>query len=117
MALARFKFAINAKWLITPQACPPPLTAAQPSGSVRAMSDQKQSPIPDFEKSLTELETLVERMESGELSLEDSLKHFERGVTLSRQCQQALREARARVESLMSNDTESARDDGSAAGG
>ena len=56
---------------------------------------------PDFEASLKELETLVETMEKGDLSLEDSLSHFERGVQLSRTCQQALKEAEQKVEILM----------------
>ena len=56
---------------------------------------------PDFESSLKELETLVEAMEKGDLSLEDSLSHFERGVQLSRACQQALKEAEQKVEILM----------------
>ncbi len=56
---------------------------------------------PDFEASLKELETLVETMEKGDLSLEDSLSHFERGVQLSRTCQQALKAAEQKVEILM----------------
>ena len=56
---------------------------------------------PDFETALQELETLVEKMEQGELSLEDSLNHFERGVRLSRTCQQALKAAEQKVEILM----------------
>jgi len=56
---------------------------------------------PDFEASLKALETLVETMEKGDLSLEDSLSHFERGVQLSRTCQQALKEAEQKVEILM----------------
>jgi exodeoxyribonuclease VII small subunit len=56
---------------------------------------------PDFEAALQELETLVEKMEQGELSLEDSLNHFERGVRLSRTCQQALKAAEQKVEILM----------------
>ncbi|MEN8205711.1 MAG: exodeoxyribonuclease VII small subunit [Pseudomonadota bacterium] len=55
----------------------------------------------DFEASLKELETLVETMEKGDLSLEDSLSHFERGVQLSRTCQQALKNAEQKVEILM----------------
>ncbi|MBT3737312.1 MAG: exodeoxyribonuclease VII small subunit, partial [Gammaproteobacteria bacterium] len=43
-----------------------------------------------FEESLAKLEGLVEKMEAGELSLEDSLKTFEEGVKLTRECQQAL---------------------------
>lgn len=56
---------------------------------------------PGFEKSLQELEKLVEKMEQGDLSLEDSLQHFEKGVQLSRACQQALKEAEQKVEILM----------------
>ncbi len=62
---------------------------------------KKISKNPDFEASLKELETLVEGMEQGDLSLEDSLSHFERGVQLSRACQQALKTAEQKVEILM----------------
>ncbi len=56
---------------------------------------------------MEELEALVEKMEHGELSLEDSLQHFEKGVQLSRACQQALRDAEQKVEILMQkNDRE-----------
>lgn len=55
----------------------------------------------DFERSLQELEELVNRMERGDLSLEDSLKHFERGIQLTRGCQQALKEAEQKVEILI----------------
>jgi|MGYP000244335245 exodeoxyribonuclease VII small subunit len=41
---------------------------------------------PDFEKSLTELETLVEKLEAGDLPLDEALKTFERGVGLTREC-------------------------------
>jgi len=58
----------------------------------------------DFEKSLNELESLVEKMEQGDLSLEDSLGHFERGVQLSRACQQALKTAEQKVAILMQKD-------------
>ena len=60
---------------------------------------RKQPPL-QFEKSLAEFESLVEKMEEGELSLEDSLKHYERGITLSRVCQKALDEAEQRIEKL-----------------
>jgi exodeoxyribonuclease VII small subunit len=56
---------------------------------------------PDFESALRELESLVEKMEQGDLSLEESLKQFERGVILSRTCQQALKSAEQKVEILM----------------
>ncbi|MDE1461818.1 exodeoxyribonuclease VII small subunit [Spartinivicinus poritis] len=54
-----------------------------------------------FEKSLTELETLVEQLESGELSLEDSLQAFEQGIKLTRECQQALTKAEQKVNVLL----------------
>jgi exodeoxyribonuclease VII small subunit len=56
---------------------------------------------PDFERALAELETTVEKLEHGELSLEDALKHFERGVTLARECQAALKQAEQKVEVLL----------------
>ena len=55
----------------------------------------------DFEKSLAELESIVAQMESGELSLEASLKQFERGVTLTKACQRALAEAEQKVRILL----------------
>ena len=60
----------------------------------------KKNEKPNFEEALTELETLVERMEQGELSLEESLKAFERGIELTRTCQKALDEAEQRIEIL-----------------
>ena len=54
----------------------------------------------DFEQALAELEELVSRMESGTLSLEDSLKAFERGIKVTRDCQAALRAAELRVKAL-----------------
>ncbi|KAB7627826.1 exodeoxyribonuclease VII small subunit [Alkalilimnicola sp. S0819] len=60
----------------------------------------------DFEKSLKELEALVERMEQGDLSLEDSLKSFERGIVLTRECQEALKEAEQKVQILVEQGTE-----------
>ncbi len=57
----------------------------------------------DFEKSLDELEKLVALMEEGDLTLEDSLKHFESGIALTRSCQQALVEAEQKVRILISN--------------
>lgn len=59
-----------------------------------------------FEDSLAELEQLVERMEQGNLPLEDSLKLFERGVRLARSCQQALKEAEQKVQILLEEDGE-----------
>ena len=50
----------------------------------------------------TKKESLVERMEQGETSLEESLKDFERGIELTRQCQTALQQAEQRVQQLIS---------------
>jgi exodeoxyribonuclease VII small subunit len=57
--------------------------------------------IAQFEQSLNELEQLVARMEGGELSLDESLKSFERGITLFRSCQNALEQAELRVRVLL----------------
>ena len=46
-----------------------------------------------FEKSIAELEEIVRQLEKGELSLEDSLKQFEKGITLARKCQDVLTQA------------------------
>jgi len=54
----------------------------------------------DFEAAIKELESLVERMEQGDQSLEQSLKDFERGVELTRACQQALKQAEQKVQLL-----------------
>jgi exodeoxyribonuclease VII small subunit len=68
----------------------------------KAAKKTKKDQLPDFEKSLRELESLVERMEQGEISLEQSLKDFERGIELTRQCQTALQQAEQRVQQLIS---------------
>lgn len=62
---------------------------------------KKRQASQNFEKSLKELEALVRKMEKGDLSLEASLEHFERGVQLSRACQEALKTAEQKVEILM----------------
>ncbi|MCG8015958.1 MAG: exodeoxyribonuclease VII small subunit [Candidatus Thiodiazotropha sp. 'RUGA'] len=55
---------------------------------------------PTFEEALKELESLVETLEQGDQSLEESLKSFERGVLLTRLCQEALKEAEQKVQIL-----------------
>ena len=59
---------------------------------------------PDFEQALAELESLVEKMEEGELSLEESIKTYERGVLLGRGALKALDEAVQRVKMLSQGD-------------
>ena len=56
---------------------------------------------PDFERSLARLEEVVRRLESPQLSLDDAMKLFEEGVSLSRECQKQLEEAEGRVEILL----------------
>ena len=58
------------------------------------------SAVASFERALDELETLVQKMESGEQSLDDSLAAYERGVALYRECQKALEQAEQRVRLL-----------------
>ncbi len=66
------------------------------------MARKKAAPaISDFESALSELEKIVERMERGEQTLEASLNDFERGMALSKSCQQSLEAAEQRVETLV----------------
>ena len=55
----------------------------------------------DFEKSMARLEQVVKKLESPDLSLDEAMKLFEEGVTLSRECQKQLEEAEARIEILL----------------
>jgi exodeoxyribonuclease VII small subunit len=64
------------------------------------MTAKKHSPIP-FETAMVELEGLVGQLEQGELSLEESLQRFERGVALVRTCQAHLQLAEQKVEQLL----------------
>ncbi|RMA82412.1 exodeoxyribonuclease VII small subunit [Umboniibacter marinipuniceus] len=54
-----------------------------------------------FEQKLTELETLVNELEAGELSLEEAMTKFERGIVLTRECQQSLSAAEQKVSQLI----------------
>ena len=64
------------------------------------MTEVPTAPL-DFERALAELEATVDKLEHGELSLEDALKDFERGVALARECQAALKQAEQKVEVLL----------------
>jgi exodeoxyribonuclease VII small subunit len=57
----------------------------------------------NLEKTLADLELLVEELESGTLSLDDAMKKFEEGVKLTRMCQKTLKEAEQKVELLLQN--------------
>lgn len=61
---------------------------------------------PDFEKTLAELDALVTRMEEGQMGLEESLAAFEKGISLTRECQQALQQAELKVQILTNADSE-----------
>lgn len=69
-------------------------------------SEDQSEGQPDFESALAELESLVEALESGELSLAESLDHFKRGIGLSKRCHQLIDEARQTVEKLSDPDDE-----------
>jgi len=99
---------------LAPRPCSP-LIPARLCGSFHAMAptpsqaniaDASASPaaepsrVAEFENSLDELEQLVQRMEHGDLSLDDSLKTYERGIALYRNCQTALEQAELRVKLL-----------------
>ncbi|MFT7234753.1 MAG: exodeoxyribonuclease VII small subunit [Methylophagaceae bacterium] len=55
----------------------------------------------DYEASITELESLVERLEQGDINLEESLKLYEAGVLITRDCQEALSQAEQKVQMLL----------------
>ena len=64
------------------------------------MAQTKKSK-PDFEKSLQQLEKIVDALEGGELTLEQSLKQFEAGIKLARDCQASLQDAEQKVQMLV----------------
>ncbi len=55
----------------------------------------------DYEAAVKELEALIERLEQGDISLEESLKLYERGVLLTRDCQESLKAAEQKVQMLL----------------
>jgi exodeoxyribonuclease VII small subunit len=61
----------------------------------------RKGKTPDFEQALEDLEATVERLERGDLPLEEALKQFERGIGLARSCQAALKQAEQKVEILL----------------
>ncbi len=80
------------------------MTLRNSQDSLRRMSGSKpanSNQVAEFEQSLDELEQLVTRMEQTEMGLDDSLKSFERGVELYRNCQSALEQAELRVKQLL----------------
>jgi exodeoxyribonuclease VII small subunit len=81
----------------------PGLTPPQGMCTVPAMPTPKaaKEAQPDFETAMRDLEELVDRLEQGDLPLEESLAAFERGVMLTRACQTALKDAEQKVEILL----------------
>lgn len=75
----------------------PPRPAAVPDASAAGATD----PVGRFEEAMQELETIVQSLERGELRLEESLRLFERGVTLARQCRNSLQSAELKVQELV----------------
>jgi len=75
------------------------------SRDLAAANRKKYSKTVDFEKSLKQLEALVNKLEKGGLSLEESLKCFEQGVKLTRECRQALQNAEQKI-SVLSKENE-----------
>jgi exodeoxyribonuclease VII small subunit len=66
----------------------------------------RKAKTPDFEAAMAELEAIVERLEHGDLPLEEALKQFERGIELTRGCQASLKQAEQRVEILLAKTPE-----------
>ena len=58
----------------------------------------------DFNKNLEELEIILQKMEAGDMSLEQTLKHFEKGIILTRKCQKTLHEAQQKITVLSADD-------------
>ena len=71
------------------------------------MSEEKKQ---SFEQAMEELEGLIAKMEGGDLSIEESLAAYERGVELTRRCKQILENARQRVTQLMSDGSQESLD-------
>jgi exodeoxyribonuclease VII small subunit len=65
------------------------------------MATTRKTKNPDFEKLLGELDKIVQRMEQGDQSLDQTMKDFERGMELSEQCQKSLDAAQQRVDKLV----------------
>ena len=68
------------------------------------MAKSDKPAVIDFERAMGEIESLVQKMEMGEFSLEESIKQFERGMRLTRDCQRALVEAEQRISKLTVQD-------------
>lgn len=101
---------IGTRQAVDREACRPvteaPFTEEMQRRTSHEVPTKKAAPL-SFENALAELESLVETLERGDLSLEDSLKTFERGVELTRTCQEALKAAEQKVETLAQKNSDS----------
>ncbi len=88
-------------WFLLNNTCIPVSFPCSPQQDAITPMPRKSKKKPDFETALAELETLVGTMEQGDISLEESLALFERGVTLTRTCQESLKEAEQKVQILL----------------
>ena len=79
----------------------PLCTVAPVVGADGTMPKKKEPSVGGLEESLKELESLVERLEAGDLPLEEALAQFERGIKLTRSCQTILKDAEQKVEILL----------------
>jgi exodeoxyribonuclease VII small subunit len=80
-------------------------TSAKSEPKVEKNAAETSAPV-DFESALAQLETLVEKLEAGDISLEESLRAFEEGVQLTRSCQRQLAAAEQRVQVLVKQQNE-----------
>ncbi len=69
----------------------------------RKTKSPDKAQLPDLETSMSEINTLINQMEQGELSLEHSLERFERGIHLIKHCQKILHDAEQKVQILIQN--------------
>ena len=99
--LSQFHFSPNSA-VAEPVIPPMPPAAKNPPRNAAAGASSGDMP-PDFESAMAELEEIVERMEGGELSLEDSLAAHKRGLELSKYCQSVLAKAQQQVRILEDN--------------
>jgi exodeoxyribonuclease VII small subunit len=68
--------------------------------------DTKPTALPSLEEAMTEITQVIDKMEHGKLTLELSLTHFERGITLIKHCQKTLTEAEQKVQILIQNNNQ-----------
>jgi exodeoxyribonuclease VII small subunit len=88
-----------------------PNTTRRPALRLSTKRAEKEAKPVDFESAMRDLEEIVERLETGDLPLEESLAAFERGIALTRSCQTALKEAEQKVQILLKKAGEPVLDD------